>query len=69
LVSVLNSTHFKGKPKINLIPYNSVANLPFKPSSQENIENFYQFLKNKGFIVHTRKPQGQDIGAACGQLE
>lgn len=69
LIKALNAAHFKIKPKINLIPYNPIPTIPFRPSSPEKIENFFQFLKNKGFLTHTRKPQGQDIGAACGQLK
>lgn len=68
LVQVLDSIRFKERPKVNLIPYNPIPTLPFKPSSENTIQSFFKFLKNKDFIVHTRKPQGQDIGAACGQL-
>ena len=68
LAAVLNSIRFKRQPKINLIPYNPVPDLPYKTSRKDRMEAFFQFLKSKNFIAHTRKPQGQDIGAACGQL-
>lgn len=55
-------------PKINLIPYNPVDQLPFLKPQFSHQQAFFDRIKSAGILVHTRKPQGQDIGAACGQL-
>ena len=54
--------------KVNLIEYNKVGGLNFKRSTNENTENFIQFLESRNIIVNLRKSKGQDIDAACGQL-
>jgi 23S rRNA (adenine2503-C2)-methyltransferase len=54
--------------KINLIPFNPFPDTIYKCSSIENIEAFRTILINAGFITLTRKPRGNDIDAACGQL-
>jgi 23S rRNA (adenine2503-C2)-methyltransferase len=59
----------KGIPcKINLLPYNESAGLPFRRPSDETIELFQQILWNAGFTVMIRSSRGADISAACGQL-
>lgn len=68
LSELLLSMRFSKQPKINLIPYNPVSSLPYQPPTPARIRAFFNLLMRKKFIVHTRKPQGQDIGAACGQL-
>ena len=68
LVQLIESFSFIRPPKINLIPYNPVPDLPYHPPQPQQIDFFHNYLKSKNFIVHSRKPQGQDIGAACGQL-
>lgn len=52
--------------KINLIPYNSVPGLPFRPS--ERMKTFSDTLKSARLIVNIRHSRGGDIAAACGQL-
>ncbi len=54
--------------KINLIPYNFVAELPFELSDEKNILNFFNYLKKRNINVRIRKSRGKDIDAACGQL-
>lgn len=54
--------------KINLIVYNPVEELPYQPSSPEQIKSFQQFLREKNYTVAIRYSRGQDILAACGQL-
>ncbi|MCW5197236.1 23S rRNA (adenine(2503)-C(2))-methyltransferase RlmN [Buchnera aphidicola] len=54
--------------KINLIPWNNFQNSKFLCSTSIQIEKFSNFLINKGFLTTIRKPRGQDIRAACGQL-
>ena len=54
--------------KVNLIEYNKVDGLNFKKSTNENTENFIQFLENKNIIVNLRKSKGKDIDVNCGKL-
>lgn len=53
---------------VNLIPYNEVIEAPYKRSSRERMEKFYDVLKKNKIQVTLRKEQGHDINAACGQL-
>ncbi|MFH1504932.1 MAG: 23S rRNA (adenine(2503)-C(2))-methyltransferase RlmN [Candidatus Omnitrophota bacterium] len=53
--------------KINLIPYNSFCPEFQAPLSCE-VDNFRSELKKRGIFSIIRKPRGQDIHAACGQL-
>lgn len=54
--------------KINLIPFNPFPGTSYARSSPENLEAFRIILINAGYITITRKPRGDDIDAACGQL-
>ncbi|HSQ23167.1 MAG TPA: hypothetical protein VLN44_02095, partial [Pyrinomonadaceae bacterium] len=54
--------------KVNLIPHNPADPLPYQPSSAERVESFRQILEAKGVHAFVRRPRGQDILAACGQL-
>ncbi|MCX7956751.1 MAG: 23S rRNA (adenine(2503)-C(2))-methyltransferase RlmN [Endomicrobia bacterium] len=55
--------------KINLIPYNCISkNEKFFSPELTQIEKFKNELRRIGFLVFIRKPHGQDIDAACGQL-
>lgn len=54
--------------KINLIVYNPVPELPYQPSSAEQIAKFQQFLREQNYTVAIRYSKGQEIRAACGQL-
>ena len=54
--------------KINLIPYNSVPDLPFEKPSEEKITAFRNYLYPRCPAVTLRKSKGEDIQAACGQL-
>ncbi|PLX12770.1 MAG: 23S rRNA (adenine(2503)-C(2))-methyltransferase RlmN, partial [Marinilabiliales bacterium] len=54
--------------KINLIEYNSVPELPFVASSEDDTSKFQKFLEDKNMLVYLRKSKGSDIFAACGQL-
>jgi len=59
----------KGFPhKVNIIPYNPVAGLPFERPTLESIHRFQNWLKERGVPTFIRKPKGLDIGSACGQL-
>ncbi|MGM0607118.1 MAG: 23S rRNA (adenine(2503)-C(2))-methyltransferase RlmN [Candidatus Muiribacteriota bacterium] len=56
------------KYKINLIPFNSFEGCPFETPDIDEINNFSNYLKNKGVVVKLRLSKGRDIKAACGQL-
>lgn len=53
---------------INLIPFNEFPGAPYKRPSEDEIEGFKQMLKNFNFPVLRRTTKGDDILAACGQL-
>ena len=54
--------------KINLIPFNAFPESEFRCSPQPTIDAFWQTLRNAGLIATIRRPRGDDIAAACGQL-
>jgi len=54
--------------KVNLIPHNPAAPLPYQPSSEEKVVLFRSILEAKGIHTFVRRPRGRDIFAACGQL-
>jgi 23S rRNA (adenine2503-C2)-methyltransferase len=59
----------KNRPaKVNLIPFNAFPESEFRCSSQQAIDAFWQTLRNAGLIATVRRPRGDDIAAACGQL-
>ena len=55
--------------KINLIPFNPWPGSFFETSTKKSIDNFAKIVMNAGFASPVRKPRGQDIYAACGQLK
>jgi len=54
--------------KVNLIPHNPAAPLPYQPSPATRVEMFKSILESKGVRTFVRRPRGRDIFAACGQL-
>jgi 23S rRNA (adenine2503-C2)-methyltransferase len=56
------------RAKVNLIPHNPAPELPYAASPMERIIDFQQVLITAGIPSFIRKPRGQDISAACGQL-
>ena len=54
--------------KINLLPCNETAALPYAKPDRQRIDAFQQILKKKGYTVLVRSSRGADISAACGQL-
>ena len=54
--------------KVNLIPFNPYPGAPYQPSSDPVLNTFREVLIKAGIMAITRKPRGQDIDAACGQL-
>lgn len=55
--------------KINLIPFNEWPGAPYKRSSNNRIRAFADIVYNAGYASPVRKPRGEDIMAACGQLK
>jgi 23S rRNA (adenine2503-C2)-methyltransferase len=56
------------KSKVNLIPLNAAAGIPFERPSEDAIDRFGRILADHGLLVSVRKSRGRDIRAACGQL-
>ena len=55
--------------KINVIPFNPHPGSIFHRPSDESINAFQQELQERGVQVNVRRPRGDDIAAACGQLQ
>jgi 23S rRNA (adenine2503-C2)-methyltransferase len=56
------------RAKVNLIPLNPAPEIPFQAPTQEAVDAFCRVLAGAQITVSVRKPRGQDILAACGQL-
>jgi 23S rRNA (adenine2503-C2)-methyltransferase len=56
------------RAKVNLIPHNPAPELPYAASSMDRIQAFQRVLTERGLPSFIRRPRGQDISAACGQL-
>jgi 23S rRNA (adenine2503-C2)-methyltransferase len=56
------------RAKVNLIPHNPAPELPFASSPMDRIKAFQRILTERGLPSFIRRPRGQDISAACGQL-
>jgi 23S rRNA (adenine2503-C2)-methyltransferase len=56
------------KSKVNLIPLNAAAGIPFERPSDAAIDRFARILAEHHLVVSVRKSRGRDIRAACGQL-
>ncbi len=59
----------RGHPaKVNLIPFNPVAGTGYNRTPQQRVDAFRKVLMDSGIVTVTRRPRGDDIDAACGQL-
>lgn len=56
------------RAKVNLIPHNPAPELPYQSSTMGRILAFQEILTASGLPSFIRRPRGQDISAACGQL-
>jgi 23S rRNA (adenine2503-C2)-methyltransferase len=56
------------KAKLNLIAYNPVPGLPYRPPAPETVLAFERILWARHITVVLRRSMGGDIAAACGQL-
>jgi 23S rRNA (adenine2503-C2)-methyltransferase len=54
--------------KVNLIPFNPWPGTKFERSSRSAIDRFSRIVNDAGYASPVRRPRGQDILAACGQL-
>jgi 23S rRNA (adenine2503-C2)-methyltransferase len=59
----------KGKYALmNMIPYNSVDDLPFRRPSWERAAEIARTLHRQGILTKLRNSAGQDVQGGCGQL-
>jgi len=56
------------RAKVNLIPLNAAPGIPFEPPTDDAVDAFARILSDARLTVSVRKPRGQDVLAACGQL-
>lgn len=56
------------KCMINLIPFNEHPDSGFEKPETETVLKFQNYLMRKGLTVYVRQTRGEDIFAACGQL-
>lgn len=54
--------------KVNLIPWNPVADLPFDRPDDAAVDAMVETLESRGVRTTVRRSRGRDIDAACGQL-
>jgi len=64
LVKLLNGI----RAKVNLLPLNEAAGIPFERPSDDRVNRFAQILADHHVTVSVRRSRGRDIRAACGQL-
>ena len=53
---------------VNLIPFNPIPYVEWKPSHPSRVRDFRDRLETAGVPAAVREPRGRDIDAACGQL-
>ncbi len=53
---------------LNMIPYNTIADLPFKRPSWEKARAIASALHGRGILTKLRDSAGQDVDGGCGQL-
>ncbi|HLN85236.1 MAG TPA: 23S rRNA (adenine(2503)-C(2))-methyltransferase RlmN [Candidatus Limnocylindrales bacterium] len=60
----------RGVPsKVNVIPFNPHPESEFERPADEDVKRFQQVLFDHHIQVNVRRPRGDDIAAACGQLQ
>lgn len=55
--------------KVNLIPFNPWPGSKYERPTPEAVDRFGAYLVARGWTVTVRYSKGDDIGAACGQLD
>lgn len=53
---------------LNMIPYNTVPELPFQRPSWEKAAGIARRLHQRGILTKLRQSAGQDVDGGCGQL-
>jgi len=53
---------------VNIIEYNPIEGADFRKSSEDTIDAFARYLREREVMVTVRRSRGKDIDAACGQL-
>jgi 23S rRNA (adenine2503-C2)-methyltransferase len=53
---------------VNLIPYNTVEDLPYRRPSWDRAREMARYLHSRGVLAKLRRSAGQDVEGACGQL-
>ncbi len=54
--------------KVNLIPFNPFPGSGLGRPAAAQVDRFRDILLGRGLVTVTRRPRGDDIAAACGQL-
>jgi len=60
---------YKLPAKVNLIPFNPWPGAVYECSTPERVTRFSNIVFEAGISAPVRRPRGQDIMAACGQLK
>jgi 23S rRNA (adenine2503-C2)-methyltransferase len=55
--------------KVNVIPFNPHPGSSYQRPDDSQVEMFRQLLHTHGLQINIRRPRGNDIQAACGQLQ
>jgi 23S rRNA (adenine2503-C2)-methyltransferase len=55
--------------KVNVIPFNPHPGSSYQRPDNAEVEKFEQVLRAHGLQINIRRPRGDDIQAACGQLQ
>ena len=55
--------------KVNVIPFNPHPGSGFMRPETGQVERFQKVLRDAGMQINLRRPRGDDIQAACGQLQ
>lgn len=53
---------------LNMIPYNTVDDLPYRRPSGERAADIARHLHRRGILTKLRQSAGQDVDGGCGQL-
>ena len=64
-----NKVTINGMPaQVNAIPWNPHEGAAFARPSDARVDAFVAACRRAGLKIHLRRPRGDDIDAACGQL-
>jgi 23S rRNA (adenine2503-C2)-methyltransferase len=55
--------------KVNVIPFNPHPGSRYERPDDRDVAGFQEILQTHGLQVNIRRPRGDDIQAACGQLQ